>query len=194
MPARIRSIYPILLIITLILSACAPKTAPAPTQAPTLPPTEAPAQPTAAPTAESEPEPTALPTEAAAVDADAYPYPAAMGQPTLPPSGAYPAPEGEGPSTVISRPNQSQVLASLIEISADPDNPDLTRLRALVEEVKVNQEAGGDYTSDLVDQEVDFYVKGIDIPDLQAGDLFSAEVTYNGDESGGRFFITAFIE
>ncbi len=114
-----------------------------------------------------------------------------------PEPGAYPYPAGEGGDPAISgapvRDNRSRVTAQVIEVGTDADNPSLTRLHVLVTgSSEIPGEAN--FTASLVDQEADFLVDSGLPANLQPGDTFEAEVTYRGDEHGGKYFILSFVQ
>jgi hypothetical protein len=134
----------------------------------------------------------ATPLVATTVEA-AYPYPEpGAGQDTTsqdPTLEAYPGPGG--PGAVSVRPNLSMVTARLIEAVPEEANPDTTRLHV---EVLATEAIEADLVAGLVGQEVDLYAETASLPDLEAGDTFTAEVQMLGDEWGQRLQATNIVE
>jgi hypothetical protein len=162
-------------------------------------PAQKPAEPTLTPVVLATPTAAASPTVPATATAAAYPPPqtgATPGYPVDQPGGettpAYPAPgdgSGTGPAGgVPAIENRGKVTAKLIESAPDPDNANFTRLHALIltsEDVEGMQ----NFTSKLVNTEADLYIQTGQLPELKAGDMFEAVVSYNGDEHGGKYYV-----
>lgn len=132
--------------------------------------------------------PTAAPTDAVPANGS-YPPPAAAGE-TNPPvqpgdNGGYPPPAAGVPAME----NLSIVKATLIERGTDPAAPGFERLT-----VKILESAAApgmiSRTDDLIDAEIYLFAEPANLPDLQPGDTFTAEVAFRGDEAGERFFAT----
>jgi len=140
---------------------------------------------------------TAAPTQPPASTEDDYPVP-----PTLAPVESYPigtpteAPvmeatepsgTGTGPAVVQVRENRSRISARLIERSTDPDNAAnaLLRVEILSSESIENMP---NFTENLINQEVDLLTDAANLPEIQPGTNFTAEVSYHGDERGGKYF------
>ncbi len=145
-----------------------------------------PAQPAAEPTEAGEP----AVEQAYPGMQESYPGPA---QPAA--EGAYPAPEGGGtfPGKVPARPNGSRVTAELISAQPDEAQPGYTRLR-----VKLLSSAAlegmDSVTDNLVGQEMDLLIDAAQLPDLQAGDTFEAEISFLGDEHGSGYYILKLLK
>lgn len=102
---------------------------------------------------------------------------------------AYPAGDvGYPPAAAPAVENQSKVTAKLIEAAPGPDNSGLTRLHV---QVLSSEALNGmpDFTSKLINQEADLYVQTEQMPQMSPGDQFSATVSYNGDENGGKYMV-----
>lgn len=173
-----RTIY-LTIVFALLLAACAPGPA---ANAPTLVPTVAVDLPDASTPDASQP----------AVQETMPAYPVETFE------GGYPGPEGEeavqppvdpgypGPAGAPVMENRSRVTARLVERAPDHDNPGWVRLRAeILTSDTVDQMPS--FTGDKIGQEIDLYVDAAGLPDLAPGDTFGALVSYQGDESGGRF-------
>jgi hypothetical protein len=116
-------------------------------------------------------------------------YPAGATQPDVEPP--VDDPQAGYPAEPLGMPaveNSSRLTARLVSSSPDEALPGFTRLRVLV--LSTEMTAGmPSFTQDLVDQEVDLYAAAGDLPALTAGENIAAEVTYRGDEHGGKFFV-----
>ncbi len=153
-------------------------------------------------------QPTAAPTEAATsipTVEQAYPpaeqaYPAV--QEGYPAPGqvaagdeAYPAPGEVGtfPGMVPARENRSKVTAQLVSAQPDPARPEYTRLRVRLLASEATE--GMDSVTDgLVNQEVDLLIEAAQLPDLEPGDTFEAEVSFMGDERGAAYYILKLLK
>jgi hypothetical protein len=157
----------------LMLSGCA---APSPTDSPTLVPTIAIA------TTYPALEPKVLATAYPAVSGDEkiadYPYPVEEG--------------GPGPAGVPARDNRSRVTAKLIEQAPDSDNPDLIRLHVLVTGV-ADIEGMPNMAGALLNQESDLFVQKDLLVDLQPEQVFTADISFRGDEHGAKYYIMTFL-
>lgn len=132
--------------------------------------------------------PPALPTQP--VVAESYPNPGDAGNLDLP-IETYPAPEEEGPvgpGQAPARPNGSRVTAKLIEAAPYEQNPAYTRLRVRLISSQA-LEGMASVTDELVDQEIELLVETAQLPDLQPGETFEAEVSWMGDEHGSNYYI-----
>jgi hypothetical protein len=120
-------------------------------------------------------------TDLAADNLEATAYPPAESEATA----AAGEGAGPGPAGVIARPNLSRVTARLVSDSASSTEG----FRSLRVEVLTSAEIPGmgSFTNDLPGQEVELMAQSADLPVLAAGDTFSAEVEYIGDEHGGAF-------
>ncbi len=148
---------------------------PAATPAPALPtPTNQPVQ------AE-----TAYPAQEEAPVTQATAYPGAQEAPTMPAAGeAYPPPGGPGGAPAVE--NRSQITARLISQAPAEDLPDMLKLHI---QVLSTREVAGmpSFTNQLSGQEIDLYAPSAGFPAIQPGENLEAEVTYRGDENGGRY-------
>lgn len=133
--------------------------------------------------------PPAAPTEAPTTN-EGYPAPGdAAGESNLPAqpgtNEGYPPPAAGVPAME----NLSTVKATLVERDTDPEAPGFERLT-----VKILESAAApgmiSRTDDLIDAEIFLFAEPANLPDLQPGDTFTAEVAYRGDEASGRFFAT----
>jgi hypothetical protein len=170
----------LLALVVLALSGCAASTpAATPTTVPTI----------AVPTATTVPSATAAPTSTPEPTEIAYPYPVEEEMSVNP----YPYPVGEGatPGGSPVRENRSRVTAQLIEQAPDPDNAGFVRLHVLVTAVE-EIEGMANLAAGLVNTETDLYASGLNIPVLKAGEVFSAEVSFRGDENGAKLYVILF--
>lgn len=175
---RKHSGYLLLALVVVALSGCAAST---PAATLTSVPTIAVPTATTAPTATSAPTSTPEPTEIA------YPYPVEEEVPLNP----YPVDEGAAPGGSPVRDNRSRVTAQFIEKAPDPDNAGFVRLRVQV--TAVEEIAGiANLAAALVNTETDLFANSGYTPELKPGDVFSAEISYRGDESGGKFYVVLF--
>lgn len=131
----------------------------------------------------------AAPTEAPATDGG-YPPPGGAEGETVPP--AQPGGDTSYPPPAVGVPameNLSNVKATLVERGTDPEQPGFERLTVTILE---SAAAPGmiSRTDDLVDAQIYLYVEPANLPELQPGDTFTAEVAFRGDETSGRFFAT----
>lgn len=132
--------------------------------------------------------PAAAPTEAPPAN-ESYPPPGAAAEETIPPAqgtdGGYPPPAAGVPAME----NLSIVKATLVERGTDPSAPGFERLTVTILE---SAAAPGmtSRTDDLIDAQIFLFAEPANLPELQPGDTFTAEVAYRGDEAGGRFFAT----
>lgn len=132
---------------------------------------------------------------------EAYPVDKPAVQPSEAPAGqAYPEPAGlptsASPSTgeggpgggAPARPNASRIKAEIIEVKPAPDSPDYNLLHVkLLSSSAVEGKAS--VTDQLVNQEMDLLIKPADMPDLKAGNMIEAEVSFMGDEKGANYYI-----
>lgn len=144
----------------------------------------APAQPTLVPTIAIQ-QATAEPILAA--ETPAYPVetePAAVLPEELPIED-YPVEPGPAGVPVIE--NLAVVTGRMIEQTPDPERPDFTVLRV---EILSSEDIAGmqNFTHDRVNQEIELLVETAQMPALQPGENFTAEVAYRGDEWGGNFY------
>lgn len=187
MPRKL-TVLLLLTILILSLAACQP--------APTA---------TTEPTTAADPATVAYPvvTEAASVPTEAAADVAGQPAGDLPAATAYPGGEvnivptaaSEGllgsdypaPNAMPAVENRSAVTARLVEQAPDDSDPANTRLTV---EVLASSpiENMPDFTSQLIGQTVDLFTVAADMPELNPDDTFEAEVSYQGDENGGRFF------
>jgi hypothetical protein len=124
------------------------------------------------------------------VDEKGYPTPVEPEDGVLP-TASYPAPGEDGPvgpGQVPARPNASRVTAELIEVTPYAENPEYTRLRVRLLSSQA-MEGMASVTDELVDQEMELLVKTSQLPDLQPGETFEAEVSFMGDEHGSNYYI-----
>lgn len=110
---------------------------------------------------------------------------------------AYPAPAGEEagtfPGMAPARENRSKVTAQLISAQPDQARPEYTRL--LVKLLASQAAEGMDsVTDDLVDQEVELLMEAAQLPVLEPGDTFEAEVSWMGDEHGADYYILKLLK
>lgn len=165
----------VLIAALLLLAACqpaTPKTQAPPTQpaVTSQPPTQV--APAVTDTAAAYPTPGEAETPA---------YPSVTEQPGTPaPGEAYPYPAG-----VPAAQNQARVTAKLIE-KAPGENEGETRLHV---QVLAAEDMNGlpNQAAKLVNNEADLFAQTADLPDLQPGDTFTAVVSYQGDETAGRY-------
>lgn len=176
MNTKITHTITLMLLLGLLLAACAPD--------PTFVLTSTPAAP-AQPAAQ---EPTAAASTQAATQAanaeGSYPAPGDAAE-------AYPAQNATaesgypGPASAPVMENRSRITARLVEQAPDETTPGWVRMRVEVLTSAAVEQLPS-FTDDKVGQQIDLYVEG-EAPSLAAGDTFSALVSYRGDEFGGRF-------
>lgn len=83
--------------------------------------------------------------------------------------------------------NRSRISARLIERSTDPDNAAYALLHvAILSSEPI--EGLPNFTEKMINQEVDLLADAASLPEIQPGANFSAEVSYRGDETGGKYF------
>ena len=121
---------------------------------------------------------------------ESYPPPGAAEGGTVPPAQpgtneGYPPPAAGVPAME----NLSTVKATLVERGTDPAAPGFERLTVTILE---SAAAAGmiSRTDDLIDSQIYLFTEPANLPDLQPGDTFTAEVSYRGDETSGKFFAT----
>ena len=155
-------------------------------------------QPAQAPAAPTEGVVSATTVEQAYPPAEqAYPAMEEVFLATLSPEEAYPTPgDGEAgpfPGLVPARENRSKVTAQLISAQPDQARPEYTRL--LVKLLASEATEGMDSVTDnLVDQEVELLIEAAQLPDLEPGDTFEAEVSFMGDEHGADYYILKLLK
>jgi len=180
MHACVRRVFWQVLAASLILIAAACQPAPG-AQAPTLVPTIAlPAPDTATVPATQPAETTAYPAggEPQAGDVEATGDLEAQ-------DDAYPIGPGLAGAPVID--NRSVVTARLIEQAPAADQPGFTLL--LVEILSSEDIAGvQNFTREKVNQEIELLAETEQLPEIQPGENFTAEVAYRGDEHGAKFY------
>ncbi len=117
---------------------------------------------------------------------------------SAPEAAAYPAPTPEAsaggppPAGVPVIENRSQVTAQLIMQSPVDDDPGLLRLHVLV---TATQEVEGmpSFTAGQEGQEADLFIQAEQMVAIENGASFNAEVSYRGDEYGGKLVIIQFL-
>jgi hypothetical protein len=139
--------------------------------------------------------PTLVPTIAVVPAATAYPSPVMDAYPAATEPGlealiieateAYPA--GPGPASVPVVENRARVTARLIGQSADETRPGFSLLRV---EVLGSEDIEGmqNFTREKLNQEIKLLTETDQMPDLQPGENFTAEVTLRGDEFENGFY------
>ncbi len=127
-------------------------------------------------------DPAGYPPPTQAVTGADYPGPNTTG--AQPAGGDYPPPAG-----VPAAENRSIVKATLMERGADPQVPDHERLYVSILE-SAAAEGLPSQTDALIGEMIFLFVLPSDLPELEIGDTFTAEVTFRGDEFGGAFYAT----
>jgi hypothetical protein len=136
------------------------------------------------------PEPAVAPTPVPTV------YPAT---PTAPPATRAPAtvsvptasavaPVGPplGPARGPAATNTSIVTASILAITADPQDPQLVRIRATVV-TSAPDDGTLDFAAGIVGKEIQLVAQAAETAGLGAGDRLRATVVFVGDERGGLY-------